>query len=376
MAGNDGTRLTVLSVAYPFAPVGFDAVGGSEQILSLVDRALVNAGHTSLVAACEGSRPAGRLISIPLLERELLEQPERSWYTAQLKAAIDRALQLYRVDLVHMHGLDFYEYDLPPGLPVLVTLHLPVAWYGAERLRRLQSRVQLCCVSESQRRSCPAELRDLPVVENGVALPPRQAGQKKSNYALVLGRICPEKNVHAALEAGSLANTRVLVGGRAFPYLEHQAYFEAKVEPLLQARQSAVRHKFLGPVGAAQRETLLAQARCLLHPTLAPETSSLVAMEALAAGTPVIAYRSGALPDIVEDGVTGFLVDSVEEMAKAIRHVDEISPEACRRAAEKRFPKERMVDKYFDLYHALVGGCGMMGDRALAREHALEKVYA
>jgi glycosyltransferase involved in cell wall biosynthesis len=74
--------------------------------------------------------------------------------------------------------------------------------------------------------------------------------------------------------------------------------------------------------------------------------------------------------------VTGFLVDSVEEMAKAIRHVDEISPEACRRAAEKRFPKERMVDKYFDLYHALVGGCGMMGDRALAREHALEKVYA
>ena len=354
--------LTVLSVAYPFAPVGVDAVGGSEQILSLLDRALVEQGHISVVAACEGSRPAGRLLPVPVLAHKQLDGPQRAWYRQQLKSAIDRALLLYRVDLVHMHGLDFYEYDLPPAVPVLVTLHLPIAWYGTERLQRIQQRMQLCCVSDSQRRTCPSKLSSLPVIENGIALPPWRGPAKKSDYALVLGRICPEKNVHAALEAGTLANTRVLVGGRVFPYQEHEQYFKQKVAPLLHAE--IVSHRFLGPVGAAQRHELLSDAKCLLHPTLAPETSSLVTMEALAAGTPVIAYRSGALPELIAHGITGFLVDSVEEMADAIRRVDEISPEACRHAAEQNFRAENMVEKYFNLY------------RAMAREHVSERAYA
>src|SRR4051794_20654184 len=270
--------LTVLNVAYPFSPVGADAVGGSEQILSLIDCALVNAGHVSLVSACEGSQAAGRLFPFPfpIIEREALGPPERTWYTAQLQAAIDRALLLHRVDLIHMHGLDFYAYHLPSSGPVLVTLHMPIAWYGTERLKRLQSRVQLCCVSASQRRSCPPEFGDVPVVENGVALPPWPPQQPKEDFALVMGRICPEKNVHAALEAAAHAGTRVLIGGRVFPYREHQAYFEEKLGPLLRAPfGNGIRHEFLGVLNAAQRQHLLTRAKCLLHPTLAPETSSL-----------------------------------------------------------------------------------------------------
>lgn len=360
---SDEMPLTVLSVAYPFAPVGDDAVGGAEQILSLLDRALVAAGHNSLVAACEGSKVAGRLFPIPVLENEVLEAPQRRWYTAQLEAAIDGALLLHRVDLIHMHGLDFHEYGLPSSIPIIVTLHLPIAWYGTERLKQMQTRMHLCCVSESQRRSCPPELGDLPVVENGVELPPWPPQQAKDGFALVLGRICPEKNLHAALQAGIQAGMPVRVGGRVFPFVEHQAYFDQQLAPLLKPT-AGVRHEFLGPLGAAQRQELLARAKCLLHPTLAPETSSLVCMEALAAGTPVIAYRSGAVPDIVEDGVTGFLVDSVEEMAEAIRRVDAISPEACRNAAEQRFRAEHMTGKYLHLY------------RAMIREHELDRAYA
>jgi glycosyltransferase involved in cell wall biosynthesis len=112
---------------------------------------------------------------------------------------------------------------------------------------------------------------------------------------------------------------------------------------------------FLGPLGFARKRRLLAGARCLLLPTLAPETSSLVAMEALACGTPVVAFASGAIPEIVEHGVTGFLVRDAAEMARAIADCAALDPQRCRAAARERFPLERMVANYFDVYHQLAG---------------------
>jgi glycosyltransferase involved in cell wall biosynthesis len=346
--------LTVLNIAFPFAPVGAGAVGGAEQILSDLDAALVDAGHTSLVAACNGSKPAGELFSIAVPERDTLDDATRARCKRHFQGAINRALAAYRVDLIHMHGLDFSEYSLPPDIPVLVTLHLPIAWYAKESWRKFGGRAHFCCVSHTQRRAYlaeggPAESEDVSVVENGVDLPPLSNGQEKEDFVLVMGRVCPEKNAHAALEAGTRAGTRVLLAGQVFPYDEHQRYFRENIQPLLQST-----HIFLGPVSPHAKHDLLARAKCLLHPTLARETSSLVAMEALAAGTPVIAYRSGALPEIVEDGVTGFLVDSVDEMAEAIHSVHAISPDACRAAAEKRFSKRRMVREYFGLYSILL----------------------
>jgi glycosyltransferase involved in cell wall biosynthesis len=166
-----------------------------------------------------------------------------------------------------------------------------------------------------------------------------------------MGRICPEKNQHAALEAGTRAGLPVYLAGQVFPYREHREYFESCIHPLLL--EPTAEHRFLGPLTAQCKQELLARARCLLHPTLAPETSSLVAMEALASGTPVIAYRSGALPQIVDHGRTGFVVESVDAMAAAIAEVVHISPTECRAAAEQRFSRERMVAGYFDLYRKL-----------------------
>jgi glycosyltransferase involved in cell wall biosynthesis len=125
------------------------------------------------------------------------------------------------------------------------------------------------------------------------------------------------------------------------------------VAPLL-ARE----RRFLGPVGFERKRRLLAAASCVLLPSLAPETSSLVAMEALAAGTPVIAYPSGALAEIVEDGRTGFLVRDVDEMAAATRRVGEIDPGTCRAAARERFGVTRMTQAYLDRYRRLAQGAG------------------
>jgi glycosyltransferase involved in cell wall biosynthesis len=345
---------TVLSIAYPFAPVGPNLVGGAEQILSDLDQALVAAAQRSLVVACEGSKPAGKLFAVPLPTREMLEQADQDLCRERFHAAVGRALDSEPVDLVHAHCIDLYDYEFPKNIPLLITLHLPIAWYPREIFDRYRGRAQFCYVSESQRREGFDVVGDAPVIGNGVDVPPLAESSKKEDFALVMGRICPEKNAHSALEAGTKARTRVIIGGRVFPYRAHQEYFEEKIEPEIERSRLAEHHEFAGPLTPERRQQMLSEAKCLLHPTLAPETSSLVAMEALAAGTPVIAYRSGALPEIVEDGVTGFLVDDVDGMAKAIGKIDTISSTICHQVAERRFSKKRMIERYFELYRTIL----------------------
>ena len=347
--------ISVLSIAYPFAPVGPDLVGGAEQILSDLDEALIRTGNQSLVIACEGSKPMGMLFATQLPQRETLDEADHAWCRDQFHSAMDRVLASCRVDLIHAHCMELYDYEFPPEIPLLMTLHLPVGWYRREMLERYLDRSYLCYVSESQRRDGIAAIGDAPVIENGVEVEPLDGDDgESSDFALVMGRICPEKNVHSALEAGTRAHVRVLVAGRVYPYRSHKQYFEEKIEPQLGTGKLPAVHQFVGQLTPGRRRQMLAQAKCLLHPTLAPETSSLVAMEALAAGTPVIAFRSGALPEIVEDGVTGFLVNDVQKMAEAIERVHTISRTACHDAARRRFSKQRMIEQYFDLYRTIL----------------------
>lgn len=344
--------LTILNIAYPLAPTSPDSVGGAEQVLVALDRALVKAGQTSLVVAAAGSAVSGQLWPVPAPPHDVITEEDKRLARAQVQTAVDAALaSSLGVDVIHIHGMDLAGYRLPRGVPVLMTLHLPISWYPPGALEDAGPNVHFCCVSQSQRAGAPTRLRNAAVVENGVKLPPFSPDTPRQRFALVMGRICPEKNQHAALEAGTRAGLPVYLAGQVFPYREHREYFETRIHPLLLEPNPG--HRFLGALSAARKQELLRRARCLLHPTLAPETSSLVAMEALAAGTPVLAYRSGALPEIVDEGHTGFLVDSVEEMAAAIGKLDRISSMDCRAAAERRFSRERMVAGYFDLYRAL-----------------------
>lgn len=345
----------MLSIAYPFAQVGPNLVGGAEQILWDLDQALVGAGHRSLVVACEGSEPAGKLFPVPLPKRKVLEEADRELCRERFHAAVDRALETEGVSVIHAHCIDLYDYEFPGNIPLLITLHLPIAWYPRETFEKYRGRAHFCYVSESQRRDGIDVLGDAPLIGNGVDVQPLDGNSKKENFALVMGRICPEKNAHSALQAGTKARTRVIIGGQVFPYRAHQEYFEEKIEPEIERSRMAEHHEFAGPLTQERRQQMLSEAKCLLHPTLAPETSSLVAMEALAAGTPVIAYPSGALPEIVEDGVTGFLVDDVDGMAEAIGKVDTISSATCHQIAERRFSKKRMIEQYFELYRTMLG---------------------
>ena len=361
--------LHILSVAFPHAPVGPRAVGGAEQVLTDLERAIVAAGHRSSVIAGEGSQCVGTLYPVQTDVCESFEPAYREISRQRIQegtqAVLDRVVERNRIDLIHMHGFDFHRYRLPAGIPILVTLHMPLDWYPGEIWQRARGQLQLQCVSQTQQRGRPEGVSVLPVVENGVsaALPASEELEGPSGvsgllgrgrFALTLGRICPEKNAHQALEAGTLAGMPVLLGGQVFPYPEHQQYFAERIEPLLREGAEMRGHRFLGPLRVKQKSHFLRRACCLLHPTLAPETSSLVAMEALAHGTPVIAYRSGALPEIVDEGRTGFLVSHVEEMAAAIAEVHTLSRELCRSTAARRFALQHMVDGYLQLYARLL----------------------
>ncbi|MHB2210888.1 glycosyltransferase [Methylobacterium sp. CM6257] len=340
-------RLTVVSVAYPFAPVTADPAGGAEQILAQLDRALVRAGHRSRVIAPEGSQVAGTLVTLPGSADEITET-HRAAVHARLHALLSEIVRAGAADLIHLHGLDFDRYLPPPGMPVLATLHLPIDWYAPGALRPGRPGTWLNPVSPDQARRAPPGVALLPPIPNGVDTDAYRPGPPNQPYALVLGRVAPEKGFHHALDAARMAEAPLIAAGRVFPYAAHRRYFDAEIAPRLDTLR-----RWVGPVAGPEKRRLIAQARCVLIPSTAPETSSLVAMEALASGTPVIAFRVGALPEIVEHGATGLIVDTVAQMAEAIRAVGGIDPAACRRAACARFSLDRSTDAYLDLYTRL-----------------------
>ncbi len=343
----NGKTLTVLNVAFPLFPVNAGSGGGAEQIVHALDKGLVQAGMRSIVIAAEGSTVAGELVQTPTADGEISDSVREQ---AQIvhRRAIENALVRDEIDIVHFHGLDFLSYRFPNNkTPQLATLHLPLSWYPSNLFQ--VSGFALNVVSESQRNSDPAA-HVLPVVRNGIDLDFYRPGATRCrDYVLWLGRICPEKGTDIALRVAHRIDMPLIVAGPVHPFSAHREYFTEQVEPLLDDERRCI-----GAVAATEKADLLANARCLLVPSIAPETSSLVAMEAISSGTPVVAFRSGALPEIVEEGVTGFVVGNEQEMVDAVRKVGEISAEACRERAEARFSARRMVTDYQRLYQSIL----------------------
>jgi glycosyltransferase involved in cell wall biosynthesis len=339
--------LTVLSIGYSLAPVGPEVAGGAEQVLSALDHGLVAAGHRSIVVAPEGSQTAGTLFVTAPLPAPITDEARRSMQQRQ-REAIAEALARWPVDVIHAHGIDFAEHLPGPGIPALVTLHLPAEFYPPGAVSAARPQTWFNCVSATQQCTFSALPTMLPPIPGGVPVERLQARHAKRNFVLALGRVCPEKGFHLALDAAEMAGAPLLIAGQVFPYPYHQRYFDEQIQPRLGRGA-----RFLGPVGFARKRRLLSAARCLLVPSLIAETGSLVAMEALACGTPVVAFPAGALVEIVEPGVTGFLVNDARGMAEAIVAAGKIDPAQCRAAARRRFSLDRMVERYFAVYERL-----------------------
>src|ERR1700716_1471923 len=192
------------------------------------------------------------------------------------REAIAEALVRWPPAVIHAHGLDFAAHLPEPGIPTLITLHLPAEFYPPGAVSAARPRTWFNCVSATQQRSFLPPATMLAPITGGVPIERLHARHAKRNFALALGRVCPEKGFHLALDAAEMAGTPLLIAGQVFPYPFHQHYFEAEIRPRLGPNA-----RFLGPVGFARKRRLLSAARCLLVPSLVAETGSLVALEAV-----------------------------------------------------------------------------------------------
>ena len=325
-------------------------------MLWCLERELVLRGVATTVAACEGSSVSGELLSTGAApgEPDRFDLREREHSESVVRLCRQRSFAL-----LHDKSGHFWRHAARVPCPVLATLHLPRSFYPPELFDAVAPNVFFNCVSDSQAN----EFRDLPnflgVVANGIALERFTFSTVKQDYLLWVGRICPEKGTHLALEVARQLGMKLVVAGAVYPFSWHREYFEREVHPRLEAAGSMA--EFVESPTFARKVELLGQARALLIPTLAPETSSLVAMESMACGTPVVAFANGALPEVVAHGKTGFLVNDFDAMVSSVRRVDSIDPQECRAHVEARFDSSRMADGYERLY-------------AMARERARKPV--
>lgn len=343
---------SILYVSYPLLPVSEASAGGAEQVLWALEREAVRKGLRTTVAACTGSNVAGELLETGAAVEALDAFEARE---AEHSARIVQECRDRRFSLIHDHSGHFFRHAAEVNVPVLATLHLPRSFYPQDHFSDLAPNVYFNCVSERQFSSFRDLPRMLPTATNGIALDVFKPNGSRRGHLLWLGRICPEKAPHIALDVAVRMDIPLVIAGQVYPFSHHQQYFRREIRPRLAKNPISC---FIDTPTLDEKLRVLQRARALLITSEAAETSSLVAIEAMACGTPVIAYGNGALPEIIRNGETGFVVHTVREMCNAIDAVGEIRPEACRRYVEQNHSAERMAAAYFERYREVLARAG------------------
>jgi len=336
----------ILIVAPPWVAVPPPAYGGTETVLDTLARGIQKAGHEVLLFTTGDST---------------CDVPRASIWPEAIGVGVGGAatemrhvIHAYRnaldVDLVHDHTLVGPVYaDRFDGLPVVTTNHGPFESELGDYYRAIGDRTPVIAISHHQ----ASTARGIPVaavIHHGVDCDRFPPGQGDGGYALFLGRMCPEKGIDGAIRAARKAGVPLRIAAKMTEASE-QLYFERRIKPLLGGDV-----EYVGEVGGAEKLELLGGAMCLLNPIAWPEPFGMVMVEALACGTPVVVTPRGAAPEIVDDGVTGFVCTGTEALARAVIASADLDRSQCRRAVADRFSAARMVGAHLDLYDSIVGG--------------------
>ena len=348
--------LRVLYVSYPLLTVSEASAGGAEQMLWALEREMSSGGMETTVAASAGSRVSGELFATgePCTRPDDFERRNREHQDRIVELVHQRDRESRPFDLIHDKSGSFWTRAHEVDVPVLATLHLPRSFYPEDDFRNAPANVCFNCVSRSQAASFQNLPQLLGAVPNGIALDRFVCDdnvESQRSGLLWLGRVCEEKAPHLALEIARNAGLPIALAGQVYPFSYHQQYFQREVMPLLHAMPAA---RWFDSPSFSEKLHLLRCAEALLITSQVDETSSLVAMEAAACGTPVIAFHRGALSEVVSDGETGFVVSDVSEATEALTKMKDISQNTCRNYARQHFSSERMAECYAEMYKTVI----------------------
>lgn len=325
--------------------------GGTERVVSYLTEELVRQGHRVTLYASGDSVTSAELVSIVPQALRLGGGSAGGAvddFTAPHVLMLERVAERAReFDIVHYH-IGYLHFPLSRRLqvPHLTTLHGRLDLPELQPLFRAFNDLPVVSISNHQRH--PVEFANwVATVYHGLPANLYELGTGRGDYLAFLGRISPEKRVDRAIQLAERVGMELRIAAKVDD--ADRDYFDERIRPMLQ--HSRVR--FIGEIGEADKSAFLGDARALIFPIEWPEPFGLVMVEAMACGTPVVAFRRGSVPEIIKDGETGFIVDSVDGAVAALQKLDSLDRAQCRRAFEARYLTERMAEEYVAVYRRL-----------------------
>jgi glycosyltransferase involved in cell wall biosynthesis len=350
LARAPGAPLRIAMLAPPWISVPAPGYGGVESVVSTLTEALVRRGHAVTLFCAPGS--VSRANVVTLLEQSHPDEIERSLYevdhVGQAFDQIDPASNIDRFDVVHDHcGFTGLAMANRIDTPLVHTVHGAFTAETAAFYGRHGHKGTLVGISRAQLASAPPELGPIDSIPNPIDLRAWPLQERKGDYLLWIGRITPEKGPHRAIAAARAADVPLVLAGIVQP--GKQAFFDRELAPHIDGNNV----RFVGEVGGTAKRALFARARGLLMPIRWDEPFGMVMVEALACGTPVIAFPEGAARELVVDGKTGFLVDSERAMADAIGRLPRIDARDCRTWVSQHCDVEVVAAAYEGTYRSV-----------------------
>jgi len=341
-----GSMMRIGLISSPWVPVPPPAYGGTEAIVDRLARGLIAAGHDVLLAAPGDSTcPVRQVTPIPVAADYQTGEGE-----VELSYVVRAYAAMGSVDLVHDHTLAGPLYARrPPEIPIVATNHGPFHGAFADIYRAAAHSAYIVAISAHQA-STASGIEIARVIHHGVDVEHVPLGTGRGGYAVFLGRMSPDKGPKEALVAAREAGLRLVLAGRCRGRLEEN-YFAEHVAPLLGRKA-----EFVGEIDATRRYELLGAAAVLLNPIQWDEPFGLTMIESLACGTPVVATPYGSVPEIVEQGITGYMSADPAQLVTALRKAGLLDRSACREAAEDRFSTDLMVAEHLRLYDDVLSG--------------------
>jgi glycosyltransferase involved in cell wall biosynthesis len=331
-------------VAPLFESVPPSLYGGTERVVSWLTEELVRQGHDVTLFASADSKTSARLV--PACPGALWRDPDcRDPLPHHVRLVELVAREAHRFDVIHFH-LDYVHFPAIERLPcpAITTLHGRLDPHNDKPLFAMFPHVRLVSISDDQRRPIP-RAGWAATVYHGMPRELHTYRATPGSYLAFLGRLSPEKGIEPAVEIARRAGLPLRVAAKIYP--EERPYYERIVEPLFRASPWV---EFVGEVGGRAKDDFLGNARALIFPIAWDEPFGLVMIEAMACGTPVVAYRRGSVPEIIGQGTTGFIVDDVDSAVEAVGQVRWLERAECRRAFERRFDAARMARDYLQVY--------------------------